>query len=97
MKTPILCAAALAFSLAIAPASARAADETAEAKPAKEKKICRTYKVTGSLTRRTRICRTESEWAEVDRATYKGVSDMQGSAGGAGRCIGLNCDQAPGM
>ena len=97
MKVPFLCALALGLSVAIVPGAAVAENSDAEAKPAKEKKVCRSYKVTGSLTRRTRICRTESEWAEVDRATYKGVSDMQSSAGGAGKCIGLNCDMAPGM
>jgi predicted secreted protein len=91
MKLTHLVAATLAGAL-VAPA---AAAEDAPKAP-KEKKVCRTYKVTGSLTRQTRICRTEAEWREADQATQKGVSDMQGSASGAGRCIGLNCDAVPG-
>ena len=97
MKVPFLSALALGFAVAVAPGAALAEDSDVDAKPAKEKKVCRSYKVTGSLTRRTRICRTEAEWKEVDAATYKGVSDMQSSASGAGKCIGLNCDMAPGM
>ena len=97
MKVPFLSALALGLAVVMAPGAAFAEDGDADAKPAKEKKVCRSYKVTGSLTRRTRICRTEAEWKEVDAATYKGVSDMQSSAGGAGKCIGLNCDRAPGM
>ena len=91
MKLTHLLAATLAFAVS---APTAAAEE--QPKAAKEKKICRTYKVTGSLTRQTRICRTEKEWREADQATQKGVSDMQGSASGAGRCIGLNCDAVPG-
>jgi len=97
VKVPFLCALALGLGVAFVPGAAVAENSDGEAKAAKEKKVCRSYKVTGSLTRRTRICRTEAEWKEVDAATYKGVSDMQGSASGAGKCIGLNCDMAPGM
>jgi hypothetical protein len=97
VKVPFLCALALGLSVAFVPGAAVGETGDTAAQPAKEKKVCRSYKVTGSLTRRTRICRTEAEWREVDAATYKGVSDMQGSAGGAAKCIGLNCDRAPGM
>jgi ABC-type sugar transport system substrate-binding protein len=97
VKVSFLCALALGLAVALAPGAAVGQASDTDAKPAKEKKICRSYKVTGSLTRKTRICRTEAEWKESDAATYKGVSDMQGSASGAGRCIGLNCDAAPGM
>ena len=99
MKLPFLAVLAFGSSVAMLPVTAAAQEpETrSDAEPAKAKKICRTYKVTGSLTRRNRICRTEAEWREADLATSKGVSDMQGSASGAGKCIGLNCDRAPGM
>jgi hypothetical protein len=97
LKIAFVSAVALGLAFVVAPGAAVAQGSAAEAAPVKEKKVCRSYKVTGSLTRRTRICRTETEWKEVDAATYKGVSDMQNSAGGAGKCIGLNCDRAPGM
>lgn len=100
MKLPFLAALALGSSAALLSGQAAAQNretQVAAGEPVKEKKVCRTYKVTGSLTRRTRVCRTEAEWREADAATYKGVSDMQGSASGAAKCIGLNCDAAPGM
>jgi hypothetical protein len=52
-----------------------------------EKKICRTEKATGSLTRRNRICLTEAQWREVHDRTRRGVGDMQNSASGAPPCI----------
>ncbi len=47
-----------------ASASPSAATDAAEA-PAEEKKICRTQKATGSLTRRNRICMTQAQWREI--------------------------------
>ena len=73
----ILIAAAMAMTVTGASAAAQ------EAKPEKEKKICRTEKMTGSLTRRTRICMTESEWRELNTRTRKGLDQMgQSGAGG---------------
>lgn len=37
----------------------------------REKKICRTERVTGSLTRRSRICLTEREWARMAEGTRR--------------------------
>jgi hypothetical protein len=61
-----------------APAAADAGTEAQE-----EKKICRTERATGSLTRRTRVCMTATQWREINSSTYKGVSEMQGSASGS--------------
>ena len=62
---------------------ASAATNAAEtADPADEKKICRTEKATGSLTRRTRVCMTAAQWRENNARTYRGVSEMQSSAAG---------------
>jgi hypothetical protein len=36
-----------------------------------EKKICRTERITGSLTRRSRICLTEREWARMAEGTRR--------------------------
>jgi predicted secreted protein len=55
----------------------------AEAEPQagkKEKKICRTDRMTGSLTRRQRICLTESEWRRVSSETQQGFNDYVNSA-----------------
>ena len=52
----------------------------------KEKKICRTTKMTGSLTRRTRICMTEAEWRELANRTRKGLEEMGQNASGAPSC-----------
>ncbi len=46
------------------------------------KKICRTERATGSLTRRTRICMTAAQWRETNARTYRGVSEMQSQAAG---------------
>ena len=68
-------------------ATAAPAEQTsaaaAEAEPAEEKKVCRTERATGSLTRRTRVCLTAAQWREVHDRTRRGVGDMQGSAAGS--------------
>ena len=48
-----------------------------------EKKICRTEKMTGSLTRRSRICLTEAQWRELRSRNKNGVDELQGSASGS--------------
>lgn len=55
-----LAAAMLSFSLVGAPVAAQEAEPAQDAAKA-EKKICRTSKMTGSLTRRSRICLTEAQ------------------------------------
>jgi hypothetical protein len=62
---------------------AAATNAQAAADPADEKKICRTERATGSLTRRTRVCMTAAQWREVNSRTYRGVTEMQGSASGS--------------
>lgn len=61
---------------------ALAADDELDEKPVKEKKVCKSYKVTGSLTRVQRICRTESEWRVSLENTKAGVDELQAGAGG---------------
>lgn len=58
------------------------ANAQAEANPEDDKKICRTERATGSLTRRTRVCMTAAQWREVNSKTYRGVTEMQGQAAG---------------
>ena len=83
MKATIIAAAALAMTLTGMPAAAQEQEDPAK----QEKKICRTEKMTGSLTRRTRICLTATQWREVNDRTRKGVGELQGSASGAPGCI----------
>lgn len=79
MKSLIL--AALATALV---PTATLGQDSADAKSKKEKKICKTYKVTGSLTRVNRICMTQAEWDEQQRRTKQGLDDFnRGAAGGA--------------
>jgi hypothetical protein len=76
-----------AIVMAVSAGSAAAQDNAPEAP--REKKICRTERATGSLTRRTRICMTEAQWRELNSRTHKGVSDMQGQASG-GQAVANN-------
>jgi len=64
-----------------------AAATDAEAAEQEEKKICRTEKATGSLTRRNRICMTQAQWREVHDRTRRGVSEMNSAASGGKECI----------
>lgn len=52
-----------------------------------EKKICRTDRATGSLTRRTRICMTRAQWDALHSRTNRGVTEMQNGASGGKECI----------
>ena len=66
--------------VALALGSAAQAEETGnpqEATPVAAKKICRTEQVTGSRTRRNRICLTQAEWDKVAADTQKNVSEYQ--------------------
>jgi hypothetical protein len=78
MKLYLVAASALLATTGVA-VSAQVTDEA----PKAEKKICRTEKMTGSLTRSTRICLTEAQWREVNSRTKKGVDEMQGNASGS--------------
>jgi hypothetical protein len=82
MRGAIVFAAVLA--LAATGATAKTDGNKGQAaEAAKEKKICKTGKTTGSLTRRTRICMTEAQWRELSDQTRKGVGELQGSAAGS--------------
>jgi len=50
------------------------------AKPAKEKKICRTEIPTGSIMMRTK-CGTAEEWADFDAANRRGAEHALGRDG----------------
>jgi hypothetical protein len=71
----------------MAAASPSAAADAAEA-PTEEKKICRTERSTGSLTRSRRICMTQTEWDQLRRETKRDVDDMQRNGGAIPRVQG---------
>ncbi len=81
----------VAAAVAMAATGVAASAQEAQDEAPREKKICRTERATGSLTRRTRICLTEAQWRELNSRTYRGVSEMQGQAAG-----GANPAQQPG-
>ena len=76
--------AAEGTQVAVTQASGAAADAS---DAAAERKICRTEKATGSLTRRNRVCLTQAQWQEVHDRTRRGVDEMVGSASGAPSCV----------
>jgi len=47
-----------------------------DAAPPKEKKICHSEPITGSLTRVNRICLTAAEWDKLSEETAKNVDDI---------------------
>ena len=80
-------------ALAMAVTGVAATAQEAETDSSQEKKICRTSKMTGSLTRRTRICMTEAEWRELATRTRKGLEEMGQSASG-GQAVANNPNAA---
>lgn len=66
--------------LAASGASAKDEDNSQTAEAAKEKKICKTEKVTGSLTRVRRTCLTQREWDRLAELTRKGVEGLERDA-----------------
>jgi hypothetical protein len=84
MKGVIWAAAILMAGTSVAAAAQEAQNQQAPAEQQDDnKKVCRTERSTGSLTRRTRVCMTAAQWREVNARTYKGVTEMQGTASGS--------------
>ena len=48
--------------------------------------VCRTERLTGSLTRRRRTCMTRNEWAELERDTTHGMNEFNRTASGGRQC-----------
>jgi hypothetical protein len=99
MKSGYLLAAIAAFAVA-APAVAgdRDKDQKSAQDAPKEKKICHTETVTGSLIARQRICKTQAQWDEIAAATRRdmdkytrrqGMGGETGSGNGANNTAGL--------
>ena len=88
MKISIVAAAVLMAATGVAASAQDAQEESSE-----ERKICRTSKMTGSLTRRSRICLTEAQWRELASRTRKGLEEMGQSASG-GQAVANNQNAA---
>ena len=71
----------------LAAAGAQAAPPAQSDPPQEERKVCRTEKATGSLTRRTRICLTPTEWRELHDRTRRGLNEMTSAAAGGKQCV----------
>ena len=73
----------VAVAMAIGVTGVAASAQEAQQDAPREKKVCRSEKMTGALTRRTRIGMTEAQWRELNARTQRGVSEMQGTASGS--------------
>lgn len=83
MKTPGIIAVAAFFLAATGGAEATTPEAetgagTDESK--KEKKVCKSEKITGSLTRVRRICMTEAEWTDLAQNTNRALDRLGRSA-----------------
>lgn len=47
---------------------------------AKEKRVCKSEKITGSLTRVRRVCMTQREWDQLSESAQRGVNDISRDA-----------------
>ncbi|MBO0749178.1 MAG: hypothetical protein J2O44_01935 [Porphyrobacter sp.] len=77
MKVRYLLAAGIAFALST---PVVAADGASDKDAVKEKKICRTETLTGSLIARRRVCMTQAEWDQVAQASRKSVEQVERDA-----------------
>jgi hypothetical protein len=73
MAFKVLLAAALAVGISVPALAADKAKDGGTEASAKEKKICRTETVTGSLIAKRRICMTKAEWDKVEEANRQTV------------------------
>jgi hypothetical protein len=73
-------------SAAPAPVAAAEPEMSAEELARSQERVCRTQQVTGSLTRRSRICMTRAEWADNGRRTAQEVNRISGGAAGGSMC-----------
>ena len=74
------CLLGSAGALAAAPGGDSAPKPVSDETAKKEKKVCKTEKMTGSLTRVRRICMTRSEWAEMAEGTNRTLDRLGRSA-----------------
>ena len=85
MKFAVVLAAAAAFAVAgpaVAADKDKKADQQGEQDAPKEKLICHTDTVTGSLIAKRRICKTKAEWAEIAQSTKQHMDDFMSRENG---------------
>jgi hypothetical protein len=58
-------------------------DQKSEHDAPKEKLICHTDTVTGSLIAKRRVCKTKAEWAEIAQATKQSMDDFTSRENGS--------------
>lgn len=78
MVLKLVLAVGLATLATTGPLSAESTNT--DAKASKEKEVCRTQTVTGSLTRKRRICMTQQQWDELAAQTKKGLDEFSSNA-----------------
>ena len=72
MKALCIMASAMLMSATGALAQEAIPEQAAQ----QEKRICKTDKMTGSLTRRTRTCLTRSQWSRLSEGSQKNAEDI---------------------
>nr|WP_166176455.1 hypothetical protein [Altererythrobacter segetis] len=81
MQVKILLAAALAMGMS-APLLAKDESNASGGATTKEKKVCRTENITGSLIGKRRVCLTQAEWDKVAAETKKNLDEYGSRMGG---------------
>lgn len=79
MKNRLIAIGISVFVCASAPAFGEAKSDKAEAKA--EKKVCKTFLNTGSRLNKTKICKTDAEWAEDRGENAKLLREKRGNQG----------------
>ncbi len=74
MKTLAIAIAAIVIAATSAAAAEPKADEAKQEQ--NEKKVCKSQKMTGSLTRVRRVCMTQREWDQVAESSQRGVNAL---------------------
>jgi hypothetical protein len=72
----------LAASLAVAVSAPGFAKDDGTASAPKEKKVCKTERVTGSLVSKRRICLTQDQWDKIAADTKKNMDEYGSRMGG---------------
>ena len=80
MKNRLIAIGISVAAVTAAPVFGQAPSNEAAAKT--EKKICKSFLNTGSRLNKTKICKTEAEWAEDREENAKLLREKRGSQGG---------------
>ena len=71
----------LAFMASLTLLAASGATALPVEQPEAEKKICKSQRMTGSLTRKTRVCLTGAEWDRLRKGTKQDIDAIQRNSG----------------